>query len=407
MIRLMILICLSSFFLTGCWDKIELNDISIVSGIAVEKGEKAKYKLTVSALNSTELSKIRALGNTANTTFTLEGNSISELSKKMNVGLSRQLIYTHTRILVIDKNIAEEGLMEFLDYLERSGEFRNDFNILVSDGVKASEIIKTTYPIQRDPSLKISKQLASMIEEWGGDPKVRLTDFISAMISNGRQPVCEVVTIKGDSEKGKSVDNNKKNEFDSIVVTKGMAIFQLDKLLGIVSMSDTRNYLWTQGLKKTNISVKCGKDNQGIIKYNDIQVLTSVPKLKASYKNGKVKLKVDIVGEAKLAGTQCSDLLHKRETYNRYEKELNQSIVNSIKGTISKIQKDYKVDVFGFGEYMDRKDHKTFKKLSNNWDEYFSNATVEVNSQIFLRRTGVRTDSYISDLEQRKKHLKE
>lgn len=407
MMKLVILIFLSLFFLTGCWDRVELNDISIVSGIAIEKGEKAKYKLTVSALNSSELSKTTALGNTANTTYSLEGNSVSELTKKMNIGLSRQLNYTHTRIVVIDKVVAEEGLLDFLDYLERSGEFRNDFNILLSDGVKASDIIKTTYPIQRDPSLKVTKQLDSMVKEWGGDPKVRLTDFIYAINANGRQPVCEVVTIKGSAKKGKTVDNNKKNEFESMVVTKGMAIFQLDKLQGIVPMMDTRNYLWTQGLEKTSTSVKCGEEENGKAKYNDIQVLTSVPKLKASYQKGRVKLRVDIVGEGKLLGTQCSDLLHKQATYEKYENGLNKYIENSIKGTIQKIQTNYKVDVFGFGEYMDQKHHKTFKKLANNWDEYFSHATVEVNSHVFIRRTGVRTDSYLSELEKRKKQLKE
>lgn len=388
--------------LSGCWDNIELNDISIVTGIAVEKGENKKYRLTISAVNSSEFAKTGAMGNTASTTYHLEGDSISELSVKMNVGLARRVIYSHTRILVIDKAVAEEGIMGFLDYLERSGEFRNDFNILISDGVKASDILKITYPIQRDPSLKIHSQLDAFLEDWGGDPNVRLSDFIMAITSKGNNPVSSVVTIKGKPEKGKSVDNNKKDQLDAIVIVKGLAIFNLDRLVGILPIEDTRNYLWTQDLKQTSVTVACGKDEDGHSLYNDIQIVMSSTNLSAAYNKGAVKLNVDISGEAKLTGTHCADELTSTKTYHKYQKQLNKFIETAIKDTIKTIQEDYKVDVFGFGEYVNRKQHKDFLKIANEWDQYFAEGKITVRSNVFLRRTGVRTDSFITDVEKQK-----
>lgn len=390
------------FLLSGCWDNIELNDISIVTGIAVEKGENSKYKLTVSVINSSELSKNSAMGNTASTTYRLEGNSISELSKKMNIGLSRRLIYSHTRVLVIDKEVAEEGIMGFLDYLERSGEFRNDFNILIADDAKASDVLRMTFPIQRDPTLKIHAQLDALLEDWGGDPNIRLTDFIMAMTSKGNNPVTSVVTITGKAEKGKSVENNTKNQLDALVTVKGLAIFKLDQLIGILPVEDTRNYLWTQDLKKTNVTVACGKDEKGTKLYNDIQVLSSSSNLSATYNKGKVNLKVNVSGEAKLIGTHCADELASTETYKKYQNQLNKYIETSIRGTIETIQKDYKVDVFGFGEYLNRKQHKVFEKIAHDWDQHFAEATITVNSNVFVRRTGVRMDSFITEVEKRK-----
>lgn len=257
--------------LTGCWDKLELNDVSIITGIAIEKGEESQYKLTVSSINSEEFSKTGSAGNTPSTTFSLEGDSISELSNKMNVGITRKQIYSHTRILVIDEEIAREGMLEFLDFLERSGEFRNDFNILISKGVKAAEILRIAYPLQKDPSLKIHKQAESILDNWGGDPDVRLTDFISALVIQGRQPVTSVVTIKGDPKKGESVENNKKLNLDAIVIFDGVGIFKNDKLIGIGSLEDTRGYLWTQDIKQTNLSVPCNTEEDKK-KYNDIRI---------------------------------------------------------------------------------------------------------------------------------------
>jgi spore germination protein KC len=405
--RVRFLSILIVFLLSGCWDKMELNDVSIVTGIAVEKGEKAKYKLTISAINSPELSKTGALGNTANTTFSQEGNSVSELAKKMNVAISRRLIYSHTRVLIIDRKIAEEGILGFIDYLERSGEFRNDFNILISDGAKASDVLKMTFPVQRDPSLKIHTQIDSIIADWGGDPNVRLSDFILAMTEKGNNPVCTVVGIKGNPDKGKTVDNNKKDELDAIVFIKGMAIFNLDQLIGIVPIEDTRNYLWTQDLKKTNITVQCGKDERGNTLYNDLQVLTSASNMSARYHNGSVDLHVKVSGEAKLVGTQCKNELSKLKTYQMYKDGMNKYIETSIRDTIQMVQKEYKTDVFGFGEYLNRKQHKTFVEISDDWDQYFTAADITVKSNVFLRRTGVRTDSFITEVEKEKAKKRE
>ena len=51
------LLCLTAIILllTGCWDQRELSDISIITGMAIDKGEKGRYKLTIEGINATEL----------------------------------------------------------------------------------------------------------------------------------------------------------------------------------------------------------------------------------------------------------------------------------------------------------------------------------------------------------------
>ena len=94
--------------LTGCWDQRELSDISVVTGMAIDKGEKGRYKLTVEAINATELNAKTAGGNSPTVVYSLEGDTIEELSQKMNIGLSRNLLYSHMRVFVISKDIARE-----------------------------------------------------------------------------------------------------------------------------------------------------------------------------------------------------------------------------------------------------------------------------------------------------------
>ena len=93
---------------------------------------------------------------------------------------------------------------------------------------------------------------------WGSTPAVKVNDFIRALTSPGRQPVMAAVRIQGDPKKGESVDNMKKAHPDAIVVIDSMALFRKDKLVGFLSVEDTRNYLWTQNqLKSTTIYNTC------------------------------------------------------------------------------------------------------------------------------------------------------
>ena len=69
-----------ALLLTGCWDQRELSTITIVTGMAIDKGEKGKFKLTIEGINSTELYSQTAGGNSPSVVFSLEGETIAELS---------------------------------------------------------------------------------------------------------------------------------------------------------------------------------------------------------------------------------------------------------------------------------------------------------------------------------------
>ena len=87
--------------LTGCWDQRELSTITIVTGMAIDKGKNGNYKLTVESINETELYNQTAKGNSPSVVFSLEGETIAELAYKMNIGFSKNVIYSHMRTLVV------------------------------------------------------------------------------------------------------------------------------------------------------------------------------------------------------------------------------------------------------------------------------------------------------------------
>lgn len=390
-------------FMAGCWDREELDEISIVTGIAVDKGEEKKYRMTVEVINSAEFGKQSAQGNAPVITYSLEGNSLSELSHKMNVGLTRKLVFSHTRVLYISEEVAKGGIFGFLDFLDRSGHFRNDFSIVVTSGYPASQFTKVTYPVQKSPSLKLSTQIGAFTDEWGGNPDVQLYDFITSIISTGTNPVAGVITISGDPEKGKTVENNKTIDPGALVVNDGMAVFNQDIMVGKLSLNETRGYLWTKELRQTSLSISCGSTgdvNTGDKEeyFLDVRINRSKAKLEAKYQNGEPKLKVKINGEAQIQGTQCPRDLTKIDVFTEHEKIVEKFVKEEITQLITKVQKEYKVDIFGFGESLNRQSHKKFKEVENKWDEEFAKAELEVDVDIQLLRSGIKSKSFNSDV---------
>lgn len=379
--------------LSGCWDHRELSEITVVVGMAVDKGDDEKYTLTVEAINAKELSDKTASGFAPSVIFTLKGETLAELTQKMNVGISKNLIYSHMKVLVIGEEVLREGMLDFLDFLERNREIRDDFNIVAARNVKAADILKVTYLAQKSSSLKLHTQLHSFVQSWGGDPNIRLNDIIKAYTSPGRRGVLAALTIKGDPKKGNSVDNMKKGAPAAMVVVNSLAILKNDKLLDFLPLDDVRSYLWiTNNLDKTVLTVGCSKD-----KSLGIRIFNTKTKSKASLVKGRAVINLKVRGEAYIDSSQCKDDLTQIDTFIKYEKLTEKEIKKKLEVSIHKLQKEYSADIFGFGELLYRQDYKNFKQIEKNWDEYFKDAIVNVDVKVKLRRSGVRTKSLFSE----------
>ncbi|MEH7276134.1 Ger(x)C family spore germination protein [Neobacillus vireti] len=370
----LVFILILMMIVSGCWDHRELSEITVVVGMAVDKSQDNKYELTVEGVNAKELSDKTASGNAPSIVFTLEGETLAELARKMNIGISKNLIYSHMKVLVISEEIFKDGMIYFFDFLERNREIRDDFNIVIARHVKAADILKVTYQTQKSSSLKLHTQLNTLVKSWGGDPDIRLRDVVQAYTSSGRRGVMTALTIHGKPEKGVSVNNMNKTTPDAMVVVDSLAIFKKDELLDFLPLEDTRNYLWLiNKLDKTVLSVKCDKQ-----RYLGVRIFNTITKSKAKVVKGKAIINLKVRGEAYLDSAQCTDDLTQIKTYEKFARKTEKEIKRTLEATIKKLQQEYKADIFGFGEILHR---------------------VNVDVNINLRRSGIRTKSLLSELK--------
>lgn len=380
--------------LNGCWGLHELNELTIVTGMGIDKGEDHRFLVTLEFLNAPALEEEQGTQISA-IIFSLEGDSVAEIVKKMNVLATRKLIFSHMRTLVISHEIAEEGFFNFFEFYESDREIRNDFNIVIVENAKARDVLKVIYPIQKVPTMKLSVQLRTMVEEWGGDPDMRLKQLLSALLSPGREPVLAQIEVFGPVEKGNTLRNIEKVDLDTFVGLEGLAIFKGMKYIGVLPVSDTRNFLLLQDkLERTSITANCGEDL-----ITTARIINSKTKIKARYKNGTPSFHINIELEGRVETTQCADDLSELKTILEYEKNLGESFEKEIMNTIKVMQETYQSDIFGFGEHMERQDYKNYKKVKDNWNEEFAKAEIDLNLKLRLRRTGLTSQPFMIEIE--------
>lgn len=383
--------------LTGCWSRKELNDIGIVSGMAIDKGNDGKYELTVQMVAPAQVASEKG-GSTGVpvTTFSTSATSLMEAARKLTSISPRRLYFPHLRMLIIGKKIAEEGISKELDFVSRDHEFRTDFYIVVAKNGKASQYLEVNTPIERIPSQQLFTKLETSEREWAPTTAVKLNDLISALTSTGRDPVLTGIELLGNSKQGNSKENTNKIDPDIRIGYSGIALFKKDKLVGWFNEKESKGYNYIiDKIKRTAGDIGCPGGKGEIT----VESVRSKTKLSGRVENGVPSIEVRIDQEGNVGEVECKELdLTKPKTISDLEKEGNEKIKNFVASAVSKAKKLH-TDVFGFGEAIHRADPKYWKTVEKDWNKVFKDVTVHVVADVKLRRTGTINNSFIKDMK--------
>lgn len=384
--------------LTGCWSRKELNDLGIVSGMAIDKAQNGRYELTVQMVAPGEVASQKGGGTQVPvTTYSISATSLMEAARKMTTEAPRRLYFPHLRILIIGKELADEGISKVLDFVSRDHEFRTDFYIVVAKEGKASKYLDIMTPIEKIPAQQMFTKLETSEKVWAPTSAVKLNDLVSALVSPGRNPILTGIEIVGDVEKGSSKENTNRINPEARIVYRDIALFNKDKLVGWFNPDESKGYNYiVDKVKQTAGDIPCpGKKGKVVV-----EIIRSKTKLKGKVENGVPSIEVKVDEEGNVAEVECKDIdLTKTETISQLEKESNEKVEKVVNDAISKA-KGLGTDVFGFGEAIHRADPKYWKTVEKDWNKAFKDVKVQVKADVKLRRTGTINNSFMKDMKQ-------
>jgi spore germination protein KC len=130
-----------------------------------------------------------------------------------------------------------------------------------------------------------------------------------------------------------------------------------------------------------------------------VEVTRSKTIVKGKLVDGMPAIDVNIRSEGNVGEVACRIDLTKANTIETLETISEKTIKEFIEATIKRVQKQYKVDIFGFGEVFHRAEPKVWKKIRGKWDAQFADLPVNVNVDLKIRRLGTINNSFLEELK--------
>lgn len=291
---------LSIIFLSGCWDRKELQDIDIVSAIGIDAGSddvENRYLVTVQVINEGAIAggsdKGGGVKTSPVTTFSAQGSTVAQAIRKIAPKIPQELFFPHVQLMVLGKELVEEkGIQDLFDWIERDSQFRTLFPVLVVKDHKARDVLQIMTSLEPIPSASIVGGLESTQKIWGEFASTRADKVIQQL--NGETLHISGVQIIGDPNKGDSLTNVQKISPNTELEIKGLAIFKKGKLQKWLDGDEARGVTWINNeMEKTVLNLDCKGKKKGIA----VDVLRSNSTITAKIKKGKPIIHIEIRAE--------------------------------------------------------------------------------------------------------------
>jgi spore germination protein KC len=118
--------------------------------------------------------------------------------------------------------------------------------------------------------------------------------------------------------------------------------------------------------------------------------------VKAIVQNGKPVFHIQIREEGNVSEVRCPLDLSKIEEIANLEKQLALKTKKEVMKAVKTVQSE-KSDIFGFGDTLNRENPKAWKKMKKEWSKTFAESKIDVKVDAFIRRSGMRLKSYLSE----------
>ncbi|OJU10302.1 MAG: hypothetical protein BGN88_01980 [Clostridiales bacterium 43-6] len=209
-------------------------------------------------------------------------------------------------------------------------------------------------------------------------------EFIKNYYEPGIEPVAGVIE-KVKTEPQESLINKDKGggkeEFK--IKYEGLAVFKEDKFIGYLDGTQTRAYNFIIN-QFGSAFMDIGKEDSKTV----FEIMGSKCETKVSFQNNKASVSINLKLKCTIVNEQDKKNIDNDKTLNTLQTELNKTIKNELTETVQYVQTKYNSDIFGFGKSLHKQQPSQWKKIKNNWYDYFNKADIKITVTSNITRSG-------------------
>jgi len=412
----MFLICiLCGVTITGCFDAKEVTDWAYVHSIGMEHGVKDKLRMSIQVPSTKESTSGGGMfqGSTENIsteesggilTITLDCPTFYSGVNMINCFLSRELNYMHTKYFVFSESLAREEIGTYINAFIRGRQIRRQIYVVISRG-SASEFLKNNTVLLGDSLTKKQESLMEQSKITGLFSDVKYGEFIDSMKTPYGQSIASLAAVNKFQEFWDGEATGKTpaktgvpyyagqlpRKGGSKVEFLGTAVFNGGKMVGELNGDETRALLMIRGdFKRGNFTVQDPKKPEMLVTI-DVR-RQKKRKVKVDLKGNKPIIDIHVYLEGDILAIQSTVDYEKKDLKPLLENALREQIKKNLEKTVKKCQ-DLNADVLKLGAAVGMHFWTIQEFEEYNWLSKFKDATVNVDVDFLIRRTGTMLKS--------------
>lgn len=368
-------LCITLCLLTSCVDSTQLEKLGIIHTRGVDISEEKPGELETTLI----IFQFNAQTDMVSKTLSGTGHTIKEAREQANNKSSYALTPGQIRLELYGKEIAEKGIINYLNTLTRDARVSDTMLLAVSD-TTAKEILEVG---QSDTSMDIGQFLHGLIRQEGLEdsiPEVALHDFTHIYFDVGQDPFLPVLTMDDDSPQ-----------------LTALGIFRGDKYVGDITLDEALLLNMTQkhvGFAPIELEIprapleKYIEDREPIdpdsenmhirigVKGKTTSEITDAEQL-------HFRSHVDVDIDLHEASEQL--IVKNEKVAKAIEKELGKAIKKKYEALFKKVQ-EFNADPIGYGKLYKIKSNN--KLTTEEWREKFPEVTVDFQVDVNLIHFG-------------------
>jgi len=387
-----------SLFLSGCWDRQELQERHLVIAMAIDKADEGAgpgqgkeevarvenfiqphgskvYRLSLQILQlapaSTGSEGSMRSGKTSTSVISTTGESISEMIWDMMGQSNKSLWFEHVQTIIISEAAAKQGgLKPIMDFFIRSQEIRWLTKTAITSG-EARALLEYKPPSGEPSGMFIANSLrmygkSTHVPGWHTD-----IGDITTSNDNQRRVLMPRIELA-----------------DNMVKLGGTALFKAGKLIGYLDEYATQGGKLIGGIEKSAIITFYCPDHPG--KVLAFELFSHNTKLKPHIDGDRIYYTLDIEMKGNLGEMQCG-LQHSTiedQDIHKLEQLVAEAAKENILYSFHTFQ-SLKVDASVFGPKLAAYEPLVWEKVKDHWeDEVFPNTSLIISVNVAIENLG-------------------
>lgn len=387
-----VVLCVTLPFVTGCWDRLEIEDRGTILGLAIDPvGDKVDTIAGPDANSDARGYKVTAQvaipgriplgpggggaspGSTEKPVWVVSstGRTMADAMNVLQQELADRVFLGHLRVIIINDDLANStGIGDIQDYFRRNSEVRRLAWLIISHDSAASAM-EAAPKLERVPTLYLVGTMDHAVE-MGKLPNTFLGNYWSVLSARGMEPVLPFISIRGEDR----------------VRIDGLAVFKGDKMVGSLDPLETASFMEIMNQRRAGYLVavpKPGDPKRSVL-------------IKGTNRREKIKMHKETHGVSFNLYSRIEANISEKTGPKPIDEQLPQierAVAKKLtEGQTRLIQKTQKlgVDIFGFGERV-RGGYPTYwlddVQTREKWDEVYRHVPISCHVKMYMRRFGM------------------